>query len=258
MEISHEKLATDEDMEDEEDFYGYIPDSVTINANGAADTTGGAFAATVSSKNAAPSYKSLQEGLPSSNEITSKTVNSVTEQRKAQNQKRADELRAKLIAQKQSTPIKNMSRAATPSKPPVQSLQSATNSIKQGVNDTAFSDISTGLEALLADGKAAAEAKLKEAVNGIETQQPQTKSQPSSPPTAEQNHSAPQDALTVPQSAAQATDKSTWATKLTDAYYTDLPIWLELTGYHDVEYRESKLRTHKERKALEQEYARKS
>jgi hypothetical protein len=43
---------------------------------------------------------------------------------------------------------------------------------------------------------------------------------------------------------------------LTDPYYADLSIWLDITGFHDVEYRTSKLRTFKERQALEAEAAR--
>ncbi|KAK5741663.1 hypothetical protein LTR17_003869 [Elasticomyces elasticus] len=42
---------------------------------------------------------------------------------------------------------------------------------------------------------------------------------------------------------------------LTDVYYADLAAWLEFTGYHNVEYRNSKLQKHKERKALEAEAA---
>lgn len=45
-------------------------------------------------------------------------------------------------------------------------------------------------------------------------------------------------------------------TNLSDAYYVDLPAWLEMTGYHDVEFRNSKLSAYKERKSLEEEAAR--
>lgn len=45
-------------------------------------------------------------------------------------------------------------------------------------------------------------------------------------------------------------------TNLTDSYYADLAAWLELTGYHDVDFRTAKLRTYKERKELEGEAAR--
>ncbi|KAF2860079.1 hypothetical protein K470DRAFT_270992 [Piedraia hortae CBS 480.64] len=39
-------------------------------------------------------------------------------------------------------------------------------------------------------------------------------------------------------------------------YYADLDLWLRVTGYHNREYRDSKLRVHKERLALEEEAAR--
>ena len=45
-------------------------------------------------------------------------------------------------------------------------------------------------------------------------------------------------------------------TDLTDAYYTDLPLWLEVTGYHDIKFRNSQLSNIKERKRLEQDAAR--
>lgn len=45
-------------------------------------------------------------------------------------------------------------------------------------------------------------------------------------------------------------------TNLSDAHYADLPAWLEITGYHDVEFRNARLAAYKERKALEEEAAR--
>lgn len=52
------------------------------------------------------------------------------------------------------------------------------------------------------------------------------------------------------------TEPSRPQTNLSDAYYADLPAWLEMTGYHDVEFRDSKLSAYKERKSLEEEAAR--
>ncbi|KAH9839623.1 zinc finger protein CCCH domain-containing protein 45 [Teratosphaeria destructans] len=42
-------------------------------------------------------------------------------------------------------------------------------------------------------------------------------------------------------------------TQLKDSYYADLAAWLDFTGYHNVSYRTAKLRTYKERRALEEE-----
>ena len=46
------------------------------------------------------------------------------------------------------------------------------------------------------------------------------------------------------------------AVDFTSPYYANLKPWLELTGYHNVEYRKSKLATHLERCELEQEAVR--
>ena len=64
----------------------------------------------------------------------------------------------------------------------------------------------------------------------------------------------------LPQKAADVEQKSTTPSdrplNMSDPYYDDLPVWLEFTGYHDVQFRNSKLSTYKERRELEQEAAR--
>ncbi|KAK5706173.1 hypothetical protein LTR97_001160 [Elasticomyces elasticus] len=57
------------------------------------------------------------------------------------------------------------------------------------------------------------------------------------------------------QEALVPAEKAQHPQHLTDVYYADLAAWLEFTGYHDVEYRNSKLQKHKERKVLEAEAA---
>lgn len=183
------------------------------------------------------------------------------EQRKTENQKKAADLRAKLIAQRQNTPVKGVSRPNTPSKiasAPREELKSESKlqEMQSEQNDQS-SDI-FGLESLFAEGKAAAEAKMKQSEQLVTQER-------MAPSSEELAHAVPpttnldQDYVAVPpttQNVANKSDDPMWATRLTDPYYSDLAIWLEVTGYHDVEYRDSKLRTYKERKALEEEAAR--
>lgn len=185
------------------------------------------------------------------------------EQRKLENQKKAEQLRAKLIANRQNTPL----RANTPNKITPKPEQPQETTMKKKVEDTATtngihaeqqrepsSDI-FGIEALLQEGKAAAEAKAKaedSAKNepALATLQPP---RPAEPQLAakERQGEEPQDTMDInqPEQNSSVTESAT-------KYYTDLGIWLELTGYHDIDYRNSKLRTYKERKALEEEAAR--
>jgi hypothetical protein len=206
------------------------------------------------------------------------------EEKKLENQKRAEILRAKLLAQRQNTPAKAHpppspapapSRPAlpasdTPSKAPpgaaTQSAQKPNNvpshqDTQQGNEqqeqnlDDSSSDMN-GLEALLAEGKAAADAKIA-ALAADE---------------AARARSSPSPHTRIPQNGVGATHASLASrqphqpptkhplpnrpTNLSDSYYADLAIWLELTGFHDVNFRNAKLRTYKERKSLEEEAAR--
>lgn len=192
--------------------------------------------------------------------------------KKVENHLKAEQLRAKLLAQRQNTPLKQQSRANTPSKsssvapvlqpaPELKSKQVETTQQQQPAEDV------YGIAELLAEGKAAAETKMQ--------QQPEKVQRPSQPPKVglstvnveqEQNQNQqrtmPPPAVTQPaQTAAENTnvpqiEHATFPTKTADAYYADLSLWLEITGYHDVEFRTSKLHTFKERQALEAEAAR--
>jgi len=128
-----------------------------------------------------------------------------------------------------------------------------------------------GLESLLAEGKAAAEAETARkqgentarialgARDTILTRDTAVK---------EDVKPTPQPASTLtnkqqPQRTDQETPRSNTNTRsalppvnLSDPYYDDLPVWLEFTGYHDQAFRDSKLGTYKQRKKLEQEAAR--
>ncbi|KAK3724736.1 hypothetical protein LTR37_000784 [Vermiconidia calcicola] len=269
------------EAEEDEDFYGY--GSNAPNAlNGENATTSGApntNGSRVTNNTAIPPKKQpLNNSIKASMPENASTP--TAEQKKAENQRKAERLRAKLMAQRQNTPSKTQSpRANTPvttmsSAPAPEVKEPAKNEEneqqEQKQQDEPSSDF-LGLESLLAEGMAAAaaEAQIKEQQNaaaaaaaaGFEQKAP-------TPPTTEQlpQQQQEQDAEvpTQPQQQAQEpvqqTDQSSQRTNgpamLTDAYYADLSIWLEITGYHDVEYRNSKLHTFKERKALEAEAAR--
>lgn len=179
-------------------------------------------------------------------------------QRKAENQKKAADLRAKLMAKRQNTPIKGLSRSNTHSKTVVSNQTEPKSDTQQQDSQTGQHDSSSdmcGLESLLAEGKAAAEAKMKQ--NTTEQTQPASNGDLT---FAKPTNTIPGKGQTmeISKSGSETNIAPTPArpTNLNDAYYADLPIWLEVTGYHDVEYRNSKLSTHKERKALEEEAAR--
>lgn len=158
-----------------------------------------------------------------------------------------------------------------------QENNAATNKAEQHVNDD------FGIESLLAEGKAAAEAKvardnqaaaaafaatLDQPYNII--QHPVTTTGPSNMEveevkpeiTRENPAETTRSVISSPQKAADPTPKPSntvpnpHPVNMSDPYYDDLNIWLEFTGYHDVQFRNSKLSTYKERRELEQEAAR--
>ncbi|KXT00463.1 hypothetical protein AC578_1939 [Pseudocercospora eumusae] len=206
----------------------------------------------------------------------------LAEERKAENQRQAELLRAKLIARRQNTPVKQTttSRQNTPSKTTAspakqqQQQQQQSSSVnmssdppepiaKNGKKEVEQPTAVSSLELLLAEGKAYADAKTaalaakpppaevntttskesEQQVNGINanavTAEEAVKAE--HPPTSETSRPAQQQQR---------------STNLSDSYYADLPAWLELTGYHDVDFRNNKLRTYKERRTLEEEAAR--
>lgn len=200
------------------------------------------------------------------------------EERKAENRRKADLLRAKLIAQRQNTPMKAVvSRPETPSSrvpvmAPVQQAQvQPSNRINEVVRkEEQPSSDALGLESLLAEGRAAAAAKVAEKHAGTAAQQHAvttssngpTLPAPISDPIPQKSTPKPAtDLQNTVHNTVQPTPTTTLNTparpsSISDAYYTDLPAWLEVTGYHDLAFRTSKLRTYKERKALEEEAAR--
>jgi len=206
------------------------------------------------------------------------------EQRKHDQQKQLDALRKKLLAKRGGT-----SRPDTPQKTPghlntqtpqhrmeQQENNAAANGVDQQVNDD------FGIESLLAEGKAAAEAKTARdnqaaaaAIAATIEPNPFTITQHSSAATAPSNMEVEevkpestrqkpaeptQSAVSSPQKPAdpQKTNptSNTHPVNMSDPYYDDLSVWLEFTGYHDVQFRNSKLSTYKQRRELEQEAAR--
>ena len=186
----------------------------------------------------------------------------IADQRKAENQRTAELLRAKLIAQRQNTPIRAISGSNTPAKTALASVEPKGDVEKSEKEASSSIDI-FGLETLFAEGKAAAEAKVA-AQAKLKADAAAATALPEQMEASNTNGQAPQTEPNQLQSGEQTQPPQTnmtpeqpqLPTTLTDDYYADLPIWLEMTAYHDVEYRNSKLRTHKERKALEEEAAR--
>ena len=118
-----------------------------------------------------------------------------------------------------------------------------------------------GLESLLAEGKAAAEAKaaaatpIHKAQSGTMGDAPRQKRQDAMQPSEPAQSIAPIQSAqkeTVTETGLP-TAPTTRANTLSDAYYADLAIWLEMTGYHDIDFRNSKLGAYKERRQLELE-----
>lgn len=194
------------------------------------------------------------------------------EQRRQENQKRAEQLRARLIANRQNTPI----RSNTPSNKIIPKSETPQeNHMKQKMdNEVASKEEQSaeqqsepssdffGIEALLREGKEAADAKARaEDSAKVAAGAPTDRlAEPVMAPIQQQEQSVPQEQQQAndkqnPAEAPQSNQTKT-ATHLETEYYADLAIWLEVTGYHDIDYRNSKLRTYKERKALEEEAAR--
>lgn len=205
------------------------------------------------------------------------------EQKKQEQQKQLDALRKRLLAKRG-----RVSRPDTPQKTPgnlntqtpqhrmeQQENNAAANGADQQVNDD------FGIESLLAEGKAAAEAKTArdnqaaaaaiaapmDSNSFITIQHPSAATAPPSmevedvkPESTRQKPAEPtQSVVSSPQKPAdykQSNASNTYPVNMSDPYYDDLSVWLEFTGYHDVQFRNSKLSTYKQRRELEQEAAR--
>lgn len=207
------------------------------------------------------------------------------EQKKLEQQKHIEGLRKRLMAKKGAT-----ARPDTPSKAPVNSeAPPSQQNMEQKENDTAINRMNEplsddfGIESLLAEGKAAAEKKValdQEAAQRALEAAMQTPANIKQQQAAAQAHSImeldevktavaqaklaepAQPHIPSPPKSADTQANNTTLTpnthsvNMSDPYYDDLAVWLEFTGYHDVQFRNSKLSTYKERRELEQEAAR--
>jgi YTH domain-containing protein 1 len=118
-----------------------------------------------------------------------------------------------------------------------------------------------GVESLLAAGKAAAEAKVRNeqtapAITAAAARVEELRTDGIKHPNGQQESQTTTGQKQEGRPEISEAPTTAHPTKLADPYYEDLPIWLEMTGYHDVDYRNSKLQTFKERRALEAEAAR--
>lgn len=172
-------------------------------------------------------------------------------------------LRAKLLAQRQNTPSKAASRSSTPaqvqSQPvppqapavlpqPLQPQSQTNNTFKEEVKQKPEESNNIGsLEALLDEGKALADAKTAAFAANVSTTTVTTANGPSkSKIDRKQNaetHHKPTNTNARQEPACGTEEHPKHPTNLSDSYYTDLPAWLEVTGFHDVEFRDSKLST---------------
>ena len=181
------------------------------------------------------------------------------DQKKIEQQNKLEDLRKRLLAKRGNA------RSNTPSKTPV-SFESPQQKMEQQQSDTATKSGANqrpgpvddfGIDTLLAEGKAAAQAK-----TARENQAAALAASPA--PTAQQSSAisgtSNMEVDPLPQKAADVEQKNTTPNarplNMSDPYYDDLPVWLEFTGYHDVQFRNSKLSTYRERCKLEQEAAR--
>ncbi|KAK6428043.1 hypothetical protein LTR95_015817 [Oleoguttula sp. CCFEE 5521] len=190
-------------------------------------------------------------------------------------------LRNKLLEKSKKKKNLNGTATQTPAKeqvksPPVavQSTITAQQTPQQTVMTTPVKpsdDLMHDVTALIAEEEAAAKAKA--AASAAATQA--IKEQPALPqkPVATTPRAVTHVSTNVPSRPQTVSRNSPFSAKvsgtetpaakstgdpriLTDPYYDDLRIWLELTGYHDVDHRTAKLSTYKQRRELEKEQAR--
>lgn len=186
---------------------------------------------------------------------------------KEANKREAEQLRAKLLAQP-DTSDKPVARSAMPAKQAVTSSQIMVQQQHQQTElETAKASNNTmntartvpntnglGNDALLAQSKHGALAKNAEVVVTMGAEQPTAL--PASGQANSNNNHIKQKGDSALQSMTEEHGRAQDTSNLSDSQYADLPAWLEITGYHDVAHRESKLRAYHERCALELEAAR--
>jgi hypothetical protein len=181
------------------------------------------------------------------------------DQKKIEQQNKLEDLRKRLLAKRgnarSNTPVKTPVNIQSPQQKMEQ--QESESAPKSGADERPGQVDEFGIDTLLAEGKAAAQAKT--------ARENQAAALTASPATTGQQPSvisgtSDMEVDAVPQKAADVERKNPTPDarplNMSDPYYDDLPVWLEFTGYHDVQFRNSKLSTYKERRELEQEAAR--
>ncbi|SMY22311.1 unnamed protein product [Zymoseptoria tritici ST99CH_1A5] len=201
----------------------------------------------------------------------------------AENQRRLEELRAKLLAQRQNTPLRPntplVKPVETPSKAPTQILpppkqspfpqpttpqpqpQHTTMSSVELSRPTIRAEAAQptpDVDALLSEGRARADEQIaNEAAAKAATIPPAATNGNAKPQKKDvKQETAKAAPKTVPDLIVRTREPARGQANLSDAYYADLPAWLEVTGYHDVDFRNKRLASYKERKALQEEATR--
>ncbi|KAK1092560.1 hypothetical protein LTR48_004121 [Friedmanniomyces endolithicus] len=249
----------EEEEDDNEDFYG---ENEETQAGAAADADGdaGDLLSTLMPKEpeAAAQVQWQKAPIPKPELAATSAA-----ERKAENQRQADLLRARLLAKRNNTPLKPLPpRLGTPSNAPVvppqpviiPAQQKPAAEVKHDVFQFAGDGVVVPAEHA-AEAKAKEEAAAQTAGHAPEpipaSINPVKSNVASEPMSKEPAQRAP---VQIHHSPATA-EKVQHSHILSDVYYTDLAVWLEYTGFHDVEYRTAKLHKHKARRALEAEAA---
>lgn len=284
---------TDEDDDDNEYFYGGFDFTDTTPGATMATVTPAQAAA----EQAQPPQRDFQGPVAQVKQHqqqvktqTPGTSSPVAAPPKANNTAKAAELRAKLLAKQKeritSPAMQLTTSSSTPATPSQQAAQLKPSTPQPTTstplqNSTDASKIrDDNIDRLIADGQAAAAATAKEK---SKAQAQAGKPAPTRAVHDGQDNPDEQKATTspvgkgraptyqqlggptaVPQSTqAQPTQEQgngTMTVSLQDPYYDDLPLWLDITGYHNVEFRNAKLSASKQRKKevedLEKEAAR--
>lgn len=207
---------------------------------------------------------------------------SADDPKKFDHQKQLDDLRKKLLAkratsQRPDTPSKT-SVASEPLQEPKQEKHQ--NNDKKNSQDNKQANDDFGIESLLAEGKAAVETKAardQQATFALAASMhaPAKIAQHSAIPSQPANHEFQETERVVSQEKQPKPDKTDHTTppkptdlntnntiptahpsNLSDQYYDDLADWLEFSGYHNVQYRKSRLTTYKHRRELQEQAAR--
>ncbi|KAK0300053.1 hypothetical protein LTR54_009100 [Friedmanniomyces endolithicus] len=276
----HQQPQEEELEDDNEDFYGENEET-QAGAAAEADGDAGDLLDTLMPKEPEAAAKVQWQNAPMPKSEVAATS---AADRKAENQRQADLLRARLLAKRNNalqkplpprlgtpsnTPIVPSQPAVIPAqpKPAVETKHDVFHFAGDGVVVPSEvikpSNGTLDLDALIAEGKQAAEAKTKKETaaqtSGHALEPIPVSISPFNPKVAPELVETPKAlAQSVPVQIHQGgatVEKVQHSQLLTDVYYTDLAVWLEYTGYHDVEYRSAKLQKHKARKALEAEAA---